>query len=108
MQQFDNFAQMQRDAERRVMEMQKRAMAAVENTDMPPISPQTQDKAHDMPEFSQLKPHEKQHELPKHTFPELNLSDEDSERALLIMILFLLLREEADERLILTLLYILI
>ncbi len=40
--------------------------------------------------------------------PGLNLSGEDSERALLIVIILLLMREEADERLIIALLYILL
>lgn len=103
MQHFDDFAQMQRDAERRVMEMQKRAMAAVENTD---IYPQNSNKPSAQPN---KKPPETRREPPnKHIIPGLNLSEGDSEKALLIMILLLLLREEADERLILTLLYILI
>lgn len=102
MQHFDDFAQMQRDAERRVMEMQKRAMAAIENTD---VLPQRPNKPTTLPNKN---PPEPRYETPnKHIIPGLNLSGEDSEKALLIMILFLLLREEADERLILTLLYIL-
>lgn len=103
MQRFDDFAQMQRDAERRVMEMQKRAMAAVENTEVPP---QTANKQSSLPDKNPPEPGRET--LNKHIIPGLNLSGEDSEKALLIMILFLLLREEADERLILTLLYILI
>lgn len=106
MQHFEDFAQMQRDAERRVMEMQKRAMAAVENTD---ISLQEKREKNEKPVASHENPHES-HRAPlnkQHIIPGLNISDEDSEKALLIIILLLLLREDADERLILTLLYIL-
>ncbi len=111
MQQFDSFAQMQRDAERRVMEMQRRAMAAVEKDSpkpkpqspvsecvekRPPAPPERIEKCPD-------RPNERQNILPG-----LSLSGEDSERALLIVMILLLLREDADERLILALLYILL
>lgn len=120
MQQFDSFAQMQRDAERRVMEMQKRAMAAVEGSDPPPIllaaptadrdegapfdsappdSAESSDEGAD-PSSAPLSP---LNEL----FPGLNLSDEDAERALILAIL-LLVREQADRNLVLLLLYLLV
>ena len=114
MQQFDSFAQMQRDAERRVMEMQKRAMAAVEDSDPPPIllnaptdrqEEEPSDLIEDSDELSDppagsLSP---LNEL----FPNLNLSDEDAERALILAIL-LLVKEQADRNLILLLLYLLV
>ena len=106
MQQFDSFAQMQRDAERRVMEMQRRAMAAVEKDEpkppceciekRPPAQPDPSKDCHDKPNSH------------PHIPPGFDLSGEDSERALLIVIILLLLRENADERLILALLYILL
>ena len=106
MQQFDSFAQMQRDAERRVMEMQRRAMAAVEKDEpkppceciekRPPVKPDKSKECFDKPNPR------------SHILPGFDLSGEDSERALLIVIILLLLREDADERLILALLYILL
>lgn len=111
MQHFDSFAQMQRDAERRVMEMQRRAMAAVEKDEpkppretaaselsitRPPAPPKKEEKFPDKPTSR------------SHILPGFDLSGEDSERALLIVIILLLLREDADERLILALLYILL
>lgn len=117
MQQFDSFAQMQRDAERRVMEMQKRAMAAVESSDPPPIiipeptHGSERDAADgaptEMPAFSDetaVQPAASPSPL-NELFPGLNLSDEDAERALIIAVL-LLIREQADRNLILLLLYL--
>ena len=103
MQQFDSFAQMQRDAALRVMEMQKRARIAVEQSDPPPVfieAPETEEPDNTA-SGTQMPP-------PKNTIlPGLELSEEDSERALVIMILLLLMREQADERLLFALLYIL-
>lgn len=106
MQQFDSFAQMQRDAERRVMEMQKRAMAAVENVEAPPHR-----EAVPLPEKKEenndCRPAPTSEQTTKSLLSLLNLSGEDSERALLIVIIILLMREDADQRLIMALLYIL-
>lgn len=103
MQQFDSFAQMQRDAEMRVMEMQKRARAAVDSYDPPPV-------IIEQPEEEILDATEKNKSPGEHAglmLPGLQLSEEDSEQALILMILLLLMREKADERLIFALLYIL-
>lgn len=102
MQQFDSFAQMQRDAERRVMEMQKRAMAAVEVPDAALPRESSEPPADLSPAEGKEETQQSNSVL---SLPEL--SPEESERALIIMILMLLLREQADERLILALLYIL-
>ena len=105
MQQFDSFAQMQRDAALRVMAMQKRARIAVENSDPPPVfieAPEKEEPDNISGGTELTQP------PPKNTIlPGLELSEEDSERALVIMILLLLMREQADERLLFALLYIL-
>lgn len=98
MQQFESFAQMQRDAERRVMEMQRRAMAAVADDAPPYFTPQEEETA-DAPEEN----------LPEPVSPQptaLPLSDEDAERLLLLGIL-LLVKDHADPRLLFLLLYLL-
>ena len=106
MQHFDSFAEMQRDAERRVMEMQKRAMAAVENIEPPPHGePLPPSVKKDEPQDCRRTPPNEH--PPQNLFSSLGLSGEDSERALLIVIIILLMREDADHRLILALLYIL-
>lgn len=113
MQQFESFAQMQRDAERRVMEMQKRAMAAVESSDPPPVI-----IPNDFVSFSPLPDDapsgvSQEPEEPKETqtpaaplLPGLPLTEEDSERALLLATL-LLIKDHADPRLLFLLLYLL-
>lgn len=104
MQHFDSFAQMQRDAERRVMEMQKRAMAAVENIENRPFReppPPNNEGQND------CRPTTPSEAPAQNILSSLGLSGEDSERALLIVIIILLMREDADHRLILALLYIL-
>ncbi len=104
MQQFESFAQMQHDAERRVMEMQKRAMAAVESADPPPIIiPHDEEETPTVPPAAPT-------ELPKTGatipfLPGLNLTDDDTERALL-MALLLLIKDHADPQLIFLLLYL--
>lgn len=106
MQHFDDFAQMQRDAERRVMEMQRRAMAAVDSVEYP-----TQTNTPTQNDNSPIEIVEKHSDTPSEALnplKKLGLSDEDSESMMLIIIILLLLREEADERLIFALLYILL
>ena len=49
MQQFESFAQMQRDAAMRVMEMQRRAQAAMSSKDRPDDLPAVTDAAADSP-----------------------------------------------------------
>lgn len=97
MQQFESFAQMQRDAERRVMEMQRRAMAAVADDAPPLFIPQEEETA----DTEEMLP------SPEPTQPtSLPLSDEDAERLLLLGIL-LLVKDHADPRLLFLLLYLL-
>lgn len=121
MQQFNSFAQMQRDAERRVMEMQKRAMAAVESSDPPPvIIPEPAHREQELGKGGSQSQSETPHESPEtpdetqknespfnQLLPGLNLSEEDSERALLIAIL-LLIKGQADHNLIFLLLYLML
>ncbi len=106
MQQFESFAQMQRDAAMRVMEMQKRAQAAMRQYEQPPELPVAAGDS-----FSQplMEPVTENSEPPAENIGE-ELSDasrEDSELALITAILLLLIREKADQRLIFALLYIL-
>ena len=111
MQQFESFAQMQRDAERRVMEMQKRAMAAVETSDPPPVifpnSPVSgcMDEAKDSPSPEPLPEVSAPSEPPDST-PPAETDREDAERALLLATLFLV-KDHADPRLLFLLLYLL-
>ena len=102
MQQFESFAQMQRDAAMRVMEMQRRAQTAVRNTE--PMNGQI---AEDCP---LCEPETKQNISPKEQHENIKpeISQEETERALITAILLLLMRENADERLIFALLYILL
>lgn len=100
MQQFESFAQMQRDAERRVMEMQRRATAVVGT---PPESPETAAPADG---FSPAAPPPDSPAPSDNPLPALGLDDEDAERLLLIAVL-LLVREHADRRLLFLLLYLL-
>lgn len=107
MQQFESFAQMQRDAAMRVMEMQRRAQAAMRDSSSPPPElPAFMDSPSESPlsepETEQIMPASEEREFKK---PEI--SQEDTERALVTAILLLLMRENADERLIFALLYIL-
>jgi hypothetical protein len=122
MQQFESFAQMQRDAERRVMEMQKRAMAAVETSDPPPIifpnapasAPDDDDGDLSFPEPSA--PDDNDGDLsfpepsapsePPDSTPPAETDREDAERALLLATLFLV-KDHADPRLLFLLLYLL-
>ena len=89
MQQFESFAQMQRDAAMRVMEMQRRAQAAMRE------QPQ--------PEAECITASEEEHNEP----PKAEISQEETERALITAIILLLVKENADERLLFALLYIL-
>ncbi len=133
MQHFDSFAQMQLDAERRVMEMQKRAMAAVEGSDPPSaIIPEPPREGRGSDVFEQHdanQGHNDRETNQKNTVSDhtegisnesqksetplggllsgLNLSEDDSERALIIAIL-LLIREKADRNLIFLLLYLML
>ena len=106
MQQFESFAQMQRDAAMRVMEMQRRAQAAMRPSPSMPGLPASAEPPEDSPlcepetEDSGLSG-----EIHKPEKPEI--SQEDTERALITAILLLLMRENADERLLFALLYIL-
>ena len=106
MQQFESFAQMQRDAAMRVMEMQRRAQAAMQNTEPQPELPAVIDTADDSP---LLEPENHPTDPPpeQHGNKMTEISQEDTERALITAILLLLMRENADERLIFALLYIL-
>lgn len=103
MNEFDSFAQMQRDAAMRVMEMQKRAQAAMRNAAEPPGLPATTEA----PDDPLMEP------APTDGLPQTGSveqakdSDEEAERALITAILLLLMREKADERLLFALLYIL-
>ena len=119
MQQFESFAQMQRDAERRVMEMQKRAMAAVETSDPPPVifsNPPVSgcmDEAKDspspepLPEVSEpSEPSEPSDGSSPVSPPPTEPDAEDAERALLLATLFLV-KDHADPRLLFLLLYLL-
>ena len=104
MQQFDSFAQMQRDAAMRVMEMQKRAQAAMRNSAEPPdlpaqVVPATADFSDNGP-LTDPDPVDSAPVSEEH-------SDDEAEKALLTAILLLLIKEKADERLIFALLYIL-
>ena len=106
MQQFESFAQMQRDAAMRVMEMQRRAQAAMKDpepvdglpsvtdlTDGPPLcEPETEIYAAADEEQDKKKP---------------EITQEETEKALITAILLLLMRENADERLLFALMYIL-
>ena len=110
MQQFDSFAQMQRDAAMRVMEMQKRAQAAMRNPAEPPAVPDMagipaiNDSSDSDPLFEPAPANEViQPADPEPGEP----SDEEAEKALITAILLLLMREKADERLLFALLYIL-
>ncbi len=107
MQQFDSFAQMQRDAAMRVMEMQRRAQAAMRNSAPPPDLPVAADISDNEP---LMEPEEEEIQpAAEATEPETaDISQEESERALVTAILLLLMRENADERLIFALLYILL
>lgn len=123
MQQFESFAQMQRDAAMRVMEMQRRAQAAMQQdagltgvslpAGFPDRSPLEEperfpDSPDNAPAFPQKRgtgePGGQEADHPGALAP----SDDESERALITAILLLLMREKADERLIFALLYILI
>ncbi len=110
MQQFESFAQMQRDAAMRVMEMQRRAQAAMRNAAPPPALPaltQPDDASPLMePETAQTGPHQPVCEAHEPMNPP-QISQDETERALITAILLLLMREKADERLIFALLYIL-
>ena len=106
MQQFESFAQMQRDAAMRVMEMQRRAQAAMRDcpnqSGLPAVATMQEDSPLCEPESGQILPAET-----IHTPEKAEISQEDTERALITAILLLLMRENADERLIFALLYIL-
>ena len=106
MQQFESFAQMQRDAAMRVMEMQRRAQAAMRNSPPPSGLPVMAECPGDSPlcepEREEIRPAVENHKPEK-----TEISQEDTERALITAILLLLMRENADERLIFALLYIL-
>ena len=104
MQQFDSFAQMQRDAAMRVMEMQKRAQAAMRNSAEPPGLPSQEVPA--AADFSDSGPLMDPDPVDFSPVPE-EPSDDETEKALITAILLLLMREKADERLIFALLYIL-
>ena len=105
MQQFDSFAQMQRDAAMRVMEMQRRAQAAIRDRQCPETRPAVVQQDDDSPLYEE----EEQQTgiLPEPEKPESKeLTPEETERALVTAILLLLIRENADERLLFALLYI--
>ncbi|MBQ5544053.1 MAG: hypothetical protein IIU00_00080 [Clostridia bacterium] len=107
MQQFESFAQMQRDAERRVMEMQKRAMAAVETSDPPPIIfPNAPASAPDDDDGDLSFPEPSAPSEPPDSTPPAETDREDAERALLLATLFLV-KDHADPRLLFLLLYLL-
>lgn len=106
MQQFESFAQMQRDAAMRVMEMQRRAQAAMREKQPPDELPAVTDNGDDSPlrelETEWIADAEEQKQ-PKTS----ENSEEETERALITAILLLLIKENADERLLFALLYIL-
>lgn len=105
MQQFESFAQMQRDAAIRVMEMQRRAQAAMRHSESSEL-PAAMDAAGDSPLCeTETKPVIPQTD--KQIIKKPEISQEETERALITAILLLLMRESADERLIFALLYIL-
>lgn len=106
MQQFESFAQMQRDAAMRVMEMQRRAQAAMSSKNRPDDLPAVTDAAADSP-LCEPEPEPSVFLKEPHEAPKPEISQEETERALITAILLLLLRENADERLIFALLYIL-
>ena len=101
MQQFESFAQMQRDAAMRVMEMQRRAQAAMRNAAPPPALPaltQPDDASPLMePETAQTGPHQPVCEAHEPMNPP-QISQDETERALITAILLLLMREKADEK----------
>lgn len=106
MQQFESFAQMQRDAAMRVMEMQRRAQAAMREKQPPDELPAVTDNGDDSPlrelETEWIADAEEQKQ------PNTSeISEEETERALITAILLLLIKENADERLLFALLYIL-
>lgn len=106
MQQFESFAQMQRDAAMRVMEMQRRAQAAMRDPQSPAVLPAVIDSDDNLPlcepETEQAVPPAEHSQSDKS-----EISQEETERALITAILLLLIRENADERLLFALLYIL-
>lgn len=112
MQQFDSFAQMQRDAAMRVMEMQRRAQAAVKGSvptppETLPIVPEEGEALREPepePEEGQLAANDGQSDSSGQSAD----PDEESERALVAAILLLLMKEKADERLLFALMYILL
>lgn len=120
MQQFESFAQMQRDAAMRVMEMQRRAQAAMKSSPTPPGLPvPAETGAEPLTElpFAERQPEETASSAASpeaspsgeiNANPAEEKSAKESERALITAILLLLIREKADERLIFALLYILI
>ena len=107
MQQFESFAQMQRDAAMRVMDMQRRAQAAMREQPPPAVLPTVIDAAEDSPlcepEAECITASEEEHNEP----PKAEISQEETERALITAIILLLVKENADERLLFALLYIL-
>ncbi|MBQ9901871.1 MAG: hypothetical protein IJM51_05730 [Clostridia bacterium] len=112
MQQFESFAQMQRDAAMRVMEMQRRAQAAMRDSPPQTLLPAAAEPPADSPLFDPDRGEEPRREEMRNPDRQENpvkpeLSQEDTERALITAILLLLMRENADERLLFALLYIL-
>jgi hypothetical protein len=103
MKEFDSFAQMQRDAAMRVMEMQKRAQAAIRHSEEPPGIPATIDTTDD----PLMEPASSADIAPAESKEQNVCTDDEAEKALITAILLLLMREKADERLIFALLYIL-
>ena len=103
MNEFDSFAQMQRDAAMRVMEMQKRAQAAMRKAAEPPGLPAMTDASDD----PLMEPDPTEVPAQTESSGQAKESDDEAEKALITAILLLLMREKADERLLFALLYIL-
>jgi hypothetical protein len=106
MQQFESFAQMQRDAAMRVMEMQRRAQAAMKDPvpvdGLPAVTDLTDGSPLCEPETEIYEAADEEQDKKK---PEI--TQEETEKALITAILLLLMRENADERLLFALMYIL-
>ncbi len=86
---------MQRDAENRVREMQSRARLIGGNESVPPVSP------------SICAPKINNAAAPKNAFSDI-LSGIDSEKLVIIALLWILWNEKADPKLLLALLYLLL
>ena len=124
----NNMQQMQRDAEKRIREMQQRADRAVHKTDIPPVpnfvrlSKQPQAKTQNINQTKSFDQPTKVHEKPiqkkgllsgfkgldilkAFNFKNLKI---DSDVLIIIALIFLLSTEETDELLLLALVYIML